>query len=188
MLVLAFFFGFFFINFVWSLSPNPVKTRAAWAAEKLGRLKLNGRLLRRSPLSLVEDLEVLQLGVEGKLAIWRALRQVQHCDRRLGDIDLERLIERATKQRDHLERLRLEVAAEALSGGSLAAARRKRKGPGTSPSPLRRRPVLRLQLQDVQAVVPVTGRSPGAVKPHARHRTSSGQQWLFGEPAGPRRA
>ncbi|HEX2030016.1 MAG TPA: hypothetical protein VHL78_01255, partial [Actinomycetota bacterium] len=79
---------------------NPIKTRAAWAAEKVGRLKLNGRLLRRSPLSLLEELEVLQLGVEGKLAMWRALRELQVRDDRFRDLDLQRLIDRATKQRD----------------------------------------------------------------------------------------
>ncbi len=96
---------------------NPVKTGAAWAAEKVGRLKLNGRLIRRSPLSLLEELEVLQLGVEGKLAMWRSLREVKARDDRFKDLDLERLIERATRQRDQLERIRLEAAAR-LFGAS----------------------------------------------------------------------
>jgi hypothetical protein len=42
-----------------------------WAAEKAGRLKGNGRLLRRSPLSTVLELEALRLGVEGKAAGWQ---------------------------------------------------------------------------------------------------------------------
>jgi hypothetical protein len=50
------------------------KLSAAWAAEKAARLKLNGRLLSRSPVSSLEELEMLRLGVEGKAAGWRTLR------------------------------------------------------------------------------------------------------------------
>jgi hypothetical protein len=41
--------------------------------EKAARLKLNGHLLARSPLSSLEELEMLRLGVEGKAAGWRTL-------------------------------------------------------------------------------------------------------------------
>src|SRR6476660_2162050 len=41
------------------------KQLVAWSAEKAGRLKLNGRLLGYSPLSRVEELEALRLGVTG---------------------------------------------------------------------------------------------------------------------------
>ena len=44
------------------------KVFAAWAAERAGRLKLNGRLLTRSPLSDLEETEMLRLGVDGKAA------------------------------------------------------------------------------------------------------------------------
>jgi len=44
------------------------KAGAAWVAEKAGRLKLNGHLQTRSPLSSLEELELLRLGVEGKAA------------------------------------------------------------------------------------------------------------------------
>jgi hypothetical protein len=42
------------------------KVSAAWIGEKASRLKLNGRILSRSPLSDLEELEMLRLGVEGK--------------------------------------------------------------------------------------------------------------------------
>ena len=42
------------------------KVWAAWAGEKAGRLKPNGHLTTRSPLSNLEELEILRLGVEGK--------------------------------------------------------------------------------------------------------------------------
>ena len=44
------------------------KVSAAWVGEKAGRLKFNGRLLTRSPLSNLEEPEMLRLGVEGKAA------------------------------------------------------------------------------------------------------------------------
>src|SRR6185312_11291302 len=50
------------------------KVSAAWIGEKAGRLKFNGRLFARSPLSNLEELEMLRLGVEGKAAGWRTLR------------------------------------------------------------------------------------------------------------------
>jgi hypothetical protein len=50
---------------------DPGKLVASVAGEKLGRFKLNGELTRYSPLSRLEELELLSLGVEGKLALWR---------------------------------------------------------------------------------------------------------------------
>lgn len=44
---------------------------AGWLAEKAGRLKLNGRPLRRSPLSGLVELEMMHLAVEGEQACWR---------------------------------------------------------------------------------------------------------------------
>src|SRR5262245_58007912 len=44
-------------------------------AHALGRVKLGGILHRRSPVATLEELETLALGIEGKLALWRALRR-----------------------------------------------------------------------------------------------------------------
>lgn len=57
-------------------SRAPVKEAAAWMAEKAGRLKLNRRLVSRSPLSLVLELEGLQAAVNGKRAVWQTLLQL----------------------------------------------------------------------------------------------------------------
>lgn len=86
---------------------------AGWAAEKLGRLKLNGTLLRRSPLSDVVELEALRAGVAAKLDLWFLLRHLSSSDERLQVIDYERLLERARAQYDELDGLHL-VAGEAL--------------------------------------------------------------------------
>lgn len=97
-----------------SVGHDHLKTALAWGAERAGRLKFNGQLLGYSPLSRLEEIEALSLGVEGKLALWRALRGTQGSDPRLAEVDLDELIDRARSQRRRLERLRTRVADEAL--------------------------------------------------------------------------
>jgi hypothetical protein len=86
-----------------------VKVLSSVVAEKLGRFKLNGELLSYSPLSRLEEIEILMLGVEGKLGLWRALRANLDVE-----VDFEDLIRRGTAQRRRLEALRLKAAAQAL--------------------------------------------------------------------------
>ncbi len=88
------------------------KVIAGWAGEKLGRLKRNGTLLERSPLSSVVELEALQLGVEGKVSGWRTLRAVAEHDSRLDAKRLDDLLSRARRQAETLEELRTRTAAE----------------------------------------------------------------------------
>lgn len=94
------------------------KTVAAWMAEKVARLKPNGRVFARSPLSRVIELEVLRLGVEGKGAAWRTLRGLADTDPRLDAAQLDELIDRANRQVGHLEQLRVRATAEAFGGGA----------------------------------------------------------------------
>src|ERR1700760_4998670 len=68
------------------------KVYAAWMGEKAGRLKPNGHLRTRSPVSNLEELELLRLGVEGKAAGWRTLRVAADRDRRLAAGRLDGLI------------------------------------------------------------------------------------------------
>ena len=92
--------------------PDRLKILAARAAEKVGRLKLNGRLTGRSPLSPFVELEAVEVGVYGKLLLWQVLR-----DRRppgAGAVDLDELIRRAQHQLDEVERHRRD-AADALA-------------------------------------------------------------------------
>ena len=90
------------------------KLSAAWMAEKAARLKLNGRLLSRSPLSSLEELERLRLGVEGKAAGWRTLRTLAETDSRLNRGRLDELMARAREQADMLEELRVHAAAHLI--------------------------------------------------------------------------
>jgi hypothetical protein len=91
------------------------KVCAAWFGEKAGRLKFNGRIFTRSPLSRLEELEILRLGVEGKAAGWRTLRVLADTDRRLDPARLDELIARARRQADLLEDLRVRAADRVIS-------------------------------------------------------------------------
>jgi hypothetical protein len=97
------------------ISRSTLKTSSAWVAEKVARLKLNGRLLRYSPLSRVEELEALSIGVAGKQALWAVLKRLQSEGEDFG-LDLDDLQSRAQRQRRLLERRRLETAAAAFEG------------------------------------------------------------------------
>jgi hypothetical protein len=88
------------------------KVGAAWVGEKAGRLKFNGRLFARSPLSNLEELEMLRLGVEGKAASWRTLQTLADTDTRLDPGRLDELISRARRQADLLEDLRIGAAKQ----------------------------------------------------------------------------
>jgi hypothetical protein len=91
------------------------KVLAAWAGEKAGRLKLNGYLLARSPLSDLEETEFLRLGVEGKAAGWHTLRELADRDSRLDAARLDQLITRANHQASMLQSLRASTANRALT-------------------------------------------------------------------------
>lgn len=91
-----------------------LKVFGGWAAEKLGRLKLNGRLFSYSPLSRLVELEGLALGVRGKLALWQALKVIQDGEPALAKTDLISLSHRAERQLDELEHHRQAIVAEAL--------------------------------------------------------------------------
>lgn len=97
---------------------NVAKTAVAWLAERAGRLKLNGRLLSYSPLSRVEELEALHLGVQGKLDLWLALKETRATDPRLDGVDLDGLARRARAQGDELEAMRLRAASKAFGAPS----------------------------------------------------------------------
>jgi hypothetical protein len=90
------------------------KVAAGWAAEKAGRLKLNGRLRGYSPLSRVVELEGLTFGVTGTLMLWRSLRDLAEGEPRLDAARLDRLTERAERQLAELDGQRLRASREAL--------------------------------------------------------------------------
>ncbi|WP_227981962.1 hypothetical protein [Nocardia spumae] len=97
------------------IRPALYRRLAAWLGEKVARLKLNGRLLRRSPLSSLIELEAMLVAVEGKAAGWRLLRALAEHDDRFARDRLDQLEQRARQQADILEELRRTVGIDVLT-------------------------------------------------------------------------
>lgn len=83
------------------------KTAAARAAEKAGRLKLNGHLVRYSPLSRVLELEGLIAGAEIEARTWQALAP-------FVDEDVSERVAACERRKEELGRHHSEAAATAL--------------------------------------------------------------------------
>jgi hypothetical protein len=96
---------------------DQLKESVAWAAEKLGRMKPNGRVLGYAPVSRLLELEGLIGGVSAKLALWRALKQVADREPRLDAQQLDRLAERAQRQLRDLRNQHRRAARAALIRG-----------------------------------------------------------------------
>jgi hypothetical protein len=94
------------------VSRDPVKPVLAKLAERLGRLKLNGRIRGYSPLSRVLELELLSGLVGGKMQLWNALEQ--SFGESLDGFDFHDLAARADSQGQRLEDLHLAAAQRAL--------------------------------------------------------------------------
>jgi nucleoside-diphosphate-sugar epimerase len=76
---------------------------AAWLGEKVGRLKLNGRVVERSPMSAVLEAELMRSAVVGKIGGWQTLRE--HADEiGLDPAQLDELIELDHRQIEMFDR------------------------------------------------------------------------------------
>ena len=95
-----------------------LKPGLAVVAERLGRLKLNGRLTGYSPLSRFEELDFLRMGIDGKIVLWRSLRDLADLGLRLPEIDFDHLVERAERQRAEIKPFRAEAGRQAFQGGA----------------------------------------------------------------------
>jgi hypothetical protein len=97
------------------ISPDRLKNAVAWTGEKAGRAKLNGRLTSYSPLSPVVELEGLITGVNGKRALWRALRRLTDGNPRLQAEQLDELTTRADRQLEMLWSAHADASHAALA-------------------------------------------------------------------------
>jgi hypothetical protein len=98
-----------------AVEPSRVKNGLAWTVEKVGRLKLNGRLARRSPLSTLLELEALETGISGKRSLWTSLPAIAHP--RLAAFDFPLLTARAEAQIAAVEQWKLRAAAALRGAG-----------------------------------------------------------------------
>jgi hypothetical protein len=104
---------------------DPLKVKAGWLGEKLGRLKLNGQLRGYSPLSRVIEMEGLVIGICGKAELWATLRRALGSEWR--GFDLAALEERARRQQERADDLQSRaveamLSADPMPGASAAAA------------------------------------------------------------------
>jgi hypothetical protein len=89
---------------------SAIKQAIAWFTQKAGRLKLS----LGEPVGIFEAMEVLALGVLGKLALWNALRAIQDAESLVARLDFETLCQRAEQQHAAIEQLRLRLAIKAF--------------------------------------------------------------------------
>lgn len=89
-------------------TPSTAKESGGWLLEKLARLKLGHT--GSSDFRLFESLELMVLGILGKLALWRALQTIASLDVRLTEFNFVELIARAQNQYERTEQMRLTMA------------------------------------------------------------------------------
>ena len=80
------------------VAPSIVKSTLGSLAEVVGRLKSNGRLFGRSPVTPVVELEGLAAGIVTKRNLWWTLREAATSRPGLRVAELDHLIERAMSQ------------------------------------------------------------------------------------------
>jgi hypothetical protein len=94
---------------------SAVRKAAAWLTEKLGEAKLRLDDPGDGQLRVLEAVETLGLGIQGKLALWRALAAVADRLPKLQRVDFARLEQRAIQQHQRVEGQRLQAARLALT-------------------------------------------------------------------------
>ena len=93
--------------------PSVLKQAAAVAAERLSRFKIDHRMTGNPHLSLLLELELLHLGIEGKHNLWRGLDVLN--DSRLAEYDFGTPAAHAREQLAAAEEQHLRAVASALS-------------------------------------------------------------------------
>ncbi|MDQ1517585.1 MAG: hypothetical protein QOE80_3415 [Actinomycetota bacterium] len=95
-------------------TPNPVKQAGAWLMEKVSRLKLSPGGAGSEEMSALLTIETLCIGVEGKICLWSAMKEIAGEIGELAAYDFDELLAKANSQRQGLEKERLVAAKAAL--------------------------------------------------------------------------
>ena len=90
------------------------RTATAWLVEKISRLKLRLDDPGHGGLYLLEALELVEVGIEGKRGLWRALAAAAKHAPELQGVNYDHLMQRAEDQHDRVESVRVEAAKAAL--------------------------------------------------------------------------
>ncbi len=97
------------------IDESKVRKVSAWLTEKFTEIKLRVDDPAHGALRLLQALEVLTLGIEGKKLLWRALAAAAEQTDSLRVLNYDRLQERAEEQQRNVEAVRLEAAKESLA-------------------------------------------------------------------------
>jgi hypothetical protein len=81
----------------------------AWLGQKATYFRLRQGLGRYTEQTRFLELEALSLGIEGKLALWKLLRELAKDDARLAGFNFEKLWDQALSQRRNMETFRVEA-------------------------------------------------------------------------------
>jgi hypothetical protein len=98
-----------------SVSVSTTHSALAWLGEKVARLKMRLDDDDTGNFHLLEAVELVAIGIDGKRALWLALAHVSAYTGRLVGPDYPNLIKRAAEQRERIEEIRLEAARAALA-------------------------------------------------------------------------
>jgi hypothetical protein len=87
-----------------------------WFSEKVSQLKM--RRDHSGGLGTFEALEMLTLGIQGKIGLWTALPEIRKVDPRIPDLDFATLLARAQTQYNQVEEQRLRLTARTFAPAS----------------------------------------------------------------------
>jgi hypothetical protein len=98
-----------------NISESRIRKAGTWIAESVTEVKLDVDDDAHGPLRRLERLEALAIGIDGKIALWRALEAATGTIKALNGLDYERLVLRGQDQRARVEALRLQAARASLA-------------------------------------------------------------------------
>ena len=97
------------------LKQSRTRKATGWFAEKLTGLKLKVDDPHAEGFSALEILEIVELGIEGKRALWQALAAASEDKPALRGTDYQQLTQRAKDQHNKMETMRLASAHNLLA-------------------------------------------------------------------------
>jgi|SRR5439155_2536079 len=98
-----------------NITQSRVRKAGTWIAESVAEVKLDVDDDPHGPLRRLERLEALAIGIDGKIALWRALEAAASSNAALAGLDYERLVLRGQDQRTRVEVLRLQASRASLA-------------------------------------------------------------------------
>lgn len=97
------------------IDQSKMRQAAGWIAERFTRAKLLADDPHDGALRAFETLEIISLGIEGKLSLWKTLASIADSDPVLAGVAYDALMARAREQHAALEPTREHLARRALT-------------------------------------------------------------------------